>query len=101
MSTNRSGDDRQDQEDRIEQLKQQAGEAASGEMTSWESNRLSLDEREQFWRRVVEFEIALLTTDFQRLTDAGIDLPQPESLDDEALTAKLWEVIDGLAALRV
>jgi hypothetical protein len=101
MATSRSGDDQRDQKDRIEQLKQRAGEAAGGEMIACESDRLSLDEREQFWRRVVEFETAPLTTNFQQLIDAGLDLPAPESLDDERITAKLWEVIDGLAKLRV
>ena len=61
---------------------------------------LSLEAREQFWRRIVEFETAPLTTNLQ-LIDAGIKLPEPEPLDDETLTAKLWEVIDGLAKLRV
>jgi hypothetical protein len=101
MSNNRKASDRRDQQDRIEQLKQQAGEAAAGEVIAWESNRLTLEAREQFWRRVVEFETAPLTTDFQQLVDAGLELPEPESLDDETLTAKLWNVIDGLARLRV
>jgi hypothetical protein len=82
-------------------LKQQAGEAAGGKMIARESNKLSREEREQFWRRVVEFETAPLTTNFQQLIDAGLELPEPESLDDERLTAKLWEVIVGLARLRV
>jgi hypothetical protein len=82
-------------------LKQQAREKAGGEMPAWESNTLSLKKREQFWRRIVEFETAPLTTNFQQLTDAGLELPEPESLDDETLTAKLWEVIDGLATVRV
>ena|SRR5688572_9742237 len=101
MPTNRGRDDRRNQEDRIEQLKRRTGEAAGSEIIAWESNRLSLTEREQFWRRVVEIETASLTTNFQQLIDAGVELPEPDSLDDETVTAKLWEVIDGLAALRV
>jgi hypothetical protein len=100
MPTNHSGDD-QDRENRIEQLKQRAEEAAGGEMIAWESNRLSPEESEQFWRRVVEFETAPLTTNFQQLIDAGVELPEPGSLGDDPLTAKLWEVIEGLAKLRV
>jgi hypothetical protein len=101
MATNRSGDDHGNREHRIEQLKQRAEQAAGGEMIAWESNRLSLEERERFWRRVVESETAPLTTNFQQLIDAGLELPEPESLDDKTLTAKLWDVIDGLARLRV
>jgi hypothetical protein len=59
MPMTRSDDDRRDQEDRIEELKQQARQAAGGEMTAWESDKLSLKEREQFWRRLVEFENAV------------------------------------------
>ena len=62
---------------------------------------MSLEEREQFWRRVVEFETVPLTTNFQQLVDAGLELPEPDSLEDKTLTAKLWEVIDALATLRV
>lgn len=54
-----------------------------------------------YFAQLEALENGPFTTDLQRLSDAGIDLPEPESLDEEHLAAKLWEVIDGLARLRV
>jgi hypothetical protein len=70
-------------------------------MASWESEDLSPDVREQFWQNLIAFENAPWTTDFQLLTDAGVELPEPDALNDEELTAKLWEVIDRLAGMHV
>jgi hypothetical protein len=39
--------------------------------------------------------------EFARLTRGGLALPPPESLDDMALTAKLWELIGVLAERHV
>jgi hypothetical protein len=89
--------DNEDQEHRINELKQQAEQAAGGEMVAWESDTLSLDQREQFWRRVVEYEAAASTTDLQQLIESGLELPDPDAIHDEALTSKLWELIDALA----
>lgn len=102
MSTNhRDRNDKGDQEDRINELKQQADQAARGEMIAWESDTLSPEQREQFWRRVVECEAAPSTNHFQQLTEAGLELPEPDATDDEDLTSKLWEVLDALAWMRV
>ena len=88
-------------DDRIDILKRQALEASGGTTKTWESGALPPDVREQFWERVMAFENGPFTTDFERLTKAGIDLPEPASLEDEHLSGKLWEVINGLARLRV
>jgi hypothetical protein len=88
-------------EDRIAALKVHAGRASVGGMVAWESDALSTELREQFWRRVVDYEAAPLTNHFQQLTDAGIDLPDPDRVADEKLSSKLWEVIEALARIRV
>ena len=102
MSTN--DDDRVDdsvQEQRIEKHEAQARQAAGGQMMSWESDVLPTDEREQCWQRVMHFENAPLVSDFQRLTDAGMQLHEPDTMNDGQLTATLWKVIHGLASMRV
>lgn len=102
MSLNhRSRDDKKNQEGRINELKQRAERAAGREMTAWESDTLSGEQREQFWRHVVEYETARSTNHFQQLKEAGLELPEPEAMIDEELTSKLWEVIRALARMRV
>ncbi len=90
-----------EQEDRIHELKQQVEHAAGGEMLAWESDSLSPDDREQFWRQVFDYESAPSTTHFQLLTEAGLELTAPEAMGDEQLTSKLWEVIGALGGMQV
>jgi hypothetical protein len=68
---------------------------------AWESDTLSPEQREQFWQRVFDYEAAPLTTHFQQLTDAGVELLDPDGLVDEKLSAKLWELIEALARIGV
>jgi len=89
------------QVDRIRELKQRARSVAGGEMVARETDTLPPEQREQFWRRVVEFETAPLTNYFQQLTEGGMELPEPEAADDEQLASKLSEVICGLARIGV
>ena len=98
MSTNFRDDEcRTGQEARVRALREEATRLAGGEVPARESYALSLDARERFWSHVVAIETAPWTTNFQQLVEAGVELPEPESLADAALSAKLCEVIDRLA----
>ena len=90
-----------ERETRIRELKHQLAELSEGKLVAWESDALSSEQRENFFRDVLAFEIGPFTTDFERLVKRGVDLPSPEALEDAGLTAKLWEVIRGLAQMNV
>jgi hypothetical protein len=82
-------------------LKRQARQAAGGEIVSWESDALGPNEHERFWQHVIDWETAPSTTDFERLTEAGLTLPAPEALDDQQLTTVLWSAIRTLSRMGV
>ncbi|MET0650029.1 MAG: hypothetical protein ABW208_25760 [Pyrinomonadaceae bacterium] len=73
---------------------------AEGELV-WMSEECPPETAAQFWLSVAAYEEAPWTTHFQELVDAGVELPAPEPMDDGQLAAKLSEVIDGLAWMRV
>ena len=90
---------REDRQTRIEKLKQKAKELTGGQMASFTSDDCPSATEEKFWEYVVAFEQAQWITPFAMLVDGGLLLPPPDELDDARLTAKLWEVINGLALL--
>lgn len=90
-----------DPEKRIEALKKRAKELCGDQMETDPLDEYPSEVEEGFWKHIVDYEEAPWTTHFQQLENAGVSLPSPESLKDEDLTAKLWEVIQKLALLHV
>ena len=84
----------------IDELNRQADELAGGETLAWKSDYLSPEMEEEFLQNIEAYESASWTTHYQQLEEAGVELPDPETMDDEKLTAKLWEVIEALARMR-
>jgi hypothetical protein len=90
-----------DQDKRIEELKRRAEELSNGQMEESSLEDCPADMEESFWKHVVDYEKAPWSTHFHQLESAGVSLPPPDSLNDQEVTAKLWEVIHKLALLRV
>jgi hypothetical protein len=101
MSKKDADEDETERAKKIAELKRQAEELAGGKMVEGELEECPPEVTEQFWEQVVAYEKAPWTTNFKQLEEAGMELPAPETLNDEQLTKKLWEVIHGLALLRV
>jgi hypothetical protein len=76
-------------------------EERSVEALIWEFEEFSPEARAQFWLSVAAYEQAPWTTRFQLLEESGVKPPSPESIDEHQLTAKLWDVIEGLARLHI
>ena len=101
MSKKDADEDETERARKIAELKRQAEELAGGKMVEGELEECPPEVTEQFWEQVVAYEKAPWTTNFKQLQESGMELPAPETLNDEQLTKKLWEVIHGLALLRV
>lgn len=87
--------------DRIEDLKHKVEEETNGEMNILGLEECPLEIEEKFWEYVLAFEQGEQTPLFEILTDGGIALPAPDTLDDVEITKKLWEVINALSLLGV
>ena len=90
-----------DQDKRIEDLKRRAEELCDGQMEVSSPDDCPAEMEESFWKHVVDYEEAPWATHFHQLESAGVSLPAPDSLNDQELTTKLWELIHKLALLRV
>lgn len=53
------------------------------------------------WSMVYDFEVAGRTTNRAQLDGMGIVVPRPSEVNDVDVTAKLWELLHGLARLGV
>ena len=85
-----------DRQAHIQDLQRRAEAFVSDKLSFVESEELPQTLREY----VLTYEEAEINTSFDLLVQGGMALPAPEKLDDMQLTAKLWEVIRGLALLR-
>jgi hypothetical protein len=103
MTTNSASRTDDERKARIAEIKETLQRIAGGKMICEESPAMSLERREQFWEQVLaaECDEGPYTTDIERLAATGVDMPAPESLDDAALSAKLWEVIHALEKMNV
>lgn len=88
-------------EERIQELKRRAAAAAGDQMIAWESPDLPDQLREGFWRHVVDFDTAPMTTWLQQLAGIGLEFPDPGAIDDAQLPVQLQQLIEGLARIRV
>ena len=89
MSKKDADEDETERAKRIAELKRQAEELAGGKMVEGELEETPPEVAEQFWEQVVAYEKAPWTTNFKQLEESGMELPAPETLDDEQLTSKL------------
>lgn len=101
----KNNDDNSEQQDaveaRVEDLKQKASAMADGQMTAWVSPDCSPSIQEQFREQIVASESAVEEQPFDVLVRSGLTLPPSDELDSSQVTVKLWEMIHGLAFLRM
>jgi hypothetical protein len=75
--------------------------AEMGEDTFYCSPDMEPEMELAFLEQVYAIEAEPTVTYAHQLIARGIELPNPDILEDDVLSLKLWEVIDGLAGLRV
>ena len=88
--------DEPSQEERIAKLRAEL-EKLGGSTSTLES--MPADMEEEFLRHVLEYETAEPISLLRLLENSGLEVPAPETLDDDALKIKLKEIIEKMAAL--
>jgi hypothetical protein len=88
--------DEPSQEERINRLRAEL-EKLGGNTSTLES--MPADMEEEFLRHVLEYETAEQISLLRLLENAGLEVPAPETLDDDALQIKLKEMIDRMASV--
>ncbi len=84
---------------RIRELKKQLEEIAGGPVPMGFSEHCPLAVQERFLEHVVRYEQTAPVVLIDELSRQGMDLPEPDRLDDAQLHVKLWEVLQRLALL--
>ncbi len=90
-----------EQLERIDRLKERAAELAGDEMNFYESEDIPPDVQEEFWKQVLMFEEGERAPLFDRLIKAGVELPEPETLNDKQVHEKVWDVIYALQLMNI
>jgi len=88
--------DEPSQEERINKLRAEL-EKLGGSTSTLES--MPADMEEEFLRHVLEYETAEQISLLRLLENSGLEVPPPESLDDDVLKIKLKEIIDRMASV--
>ena len=88
--------DEPSQEERINKLRAEL-EKLGGNTSTLES--MPADMEEEFLRHVIEYETAEQISLLRLLENSGLEVPPPESLDDDALKIKLKDIIDRMASV--
>jgi len=88
--------DEPSQEERINKLRAEL-EKLGGNTSTLES--MPADMEEEFLRHVLEYETAEQISLLRLLENAGLEVPAPETLEDDALKIKLKEIIDRMASV--
>ncbi len=88
--------DEPSQEERINKLRAEL-EKLGGNTSTLES--MPADMEEEFLRHVLEYETAEQISLLRLLENAGLEVPAPETLADDALKIKLKELIDRMASV--